>query len=304
MPDVYRYDTLPDALRTQVAYMWVGTLGGYREMQRYDFSSPPRSNERWETIRDIVVARERGVFSLSGGNDNPFEQCMHCLMHGSTDEALEIIEVAFRLMDHAMTGRERHLEDLKQDPEDAIRELNVRFREHGIGYRYENGLIVRIDSELLHAEATVPALRLLREERFEGALDEFMRAHDHYRKGETKDANVDALNALESTLKTICDRRRWRYPAGGQRRRARQDGHQPRPHPAGATGALRAPPEGDGDRAAAGSAQPRRPRAGLDADTRPRAPLGVRAPPDGLEHRPPHRGLSGAMIRHQRGTCL
>jgi hypothetical protein len=89
--------------------------------------------------------------------------------------------------------------------------LNHRLLEHGVGYRFEGGLLVRVDSEYLHREVTEPAIRLLREEGFEGALEEFTNAHSHYRKGETKDANVDALNALESTLKAICDAHSWRF---------------------------------------------------------------------------------------------
>lgn len=102
---------------------------------------------------------------------------------------------------------------MKQNADSAINELNYRFREHGVGYRFENGMLIRIDSELLHTEVTVPALRLLNEAGFEGPLEEFMNAHAHFRKGEMKDANVDALNALESTLKAICDARKWKRPS-------------------------------------------------------------------------------------------
>lgn len=214
--DIYTYDSIPPELRTQVAYIWRGTLGGYQEMSRFDFDGPPRSNRRWEMIRD-VVARERGVFSLSSPQDNAWQQCMTTLLQGDTEAALEIIEISFRVIENAMSklsDSHRQQEGLTQSPDDAISELNQRLKEHGVGYRYHAGLLVRIDSELLHAEVTLPALSLLQSQGFEGALEEFMGAHEHYRKGEAKDANVDALNALESTLKTICDKRRWKYPGG------------------------------------------------------------------------------------------
>ncbi len=212
-PDVYQYENLPQPLRAQVMYIWGEALGGYRQMDRFDFDAPPPSNARWQLIRD-VVARERGVFSLSGRDENPLKQCAHLLLSGNGDDALEIIEASFRYIDRVMREKDewhRRQEGLKTSADDAIAELNQRFKEHGVGYRYEDGMLIQIDSELLHAEATVPALRLLHEEGFEGALDEFMSAHSHYRKGEMKDANVDALNSLESTLKTICTARRWRY---------------------------------------------------------------------------------------------
>jgi hypothetical protein len=155
-----------------------------------------------------------GVFSLTGNNDNPCDQCVTFLLTGTGDDALEVIETAFQYADTRMRGksdRDRQQEGLKMPAEEAIEELNQRLLEHSVGYRFEGGLLVRIDSEYLHREVTEPAIRLLREEGFEGALEEFTNAHAHYRKGEAKDANVDALNALESTLKAICDVHRWKY---------------------------------------------------------------------------------------------
>ena len=43
-----------------------------------------------------------------------------------------------------------------------------------------------------------------------------MKAHGHYRAGETKDAITDANNAFESTLKAICDQRGWQYSNGAR----------------------------------------------------------------------------------------
>jgi hypothetical protein len=212
-PEVYQYDLVPEALRVQVFYMWREALGGYQEMGPFDYSAAPPSNRRWETIRNSV-ARERGVLSLSGKDEDPFRQCGHLLLFGDTDDALEIIEMTFRYIDVVMRRLDdwqREQEGLTQSAEEAIAELNHRLKEHRVGYQYQGGMLVRVDSQLLHNEATVPAIQLLNEQGFEGALDEFMRAHDHYRKGELKDANVDALNALESTLKAICDKRKWKY---------------------------------------------------------------------------------------------
>lgn len=202
-------DALPQTFRVQVAYILKGTIGPYG-VNTYGFDPP--SNARWQTIRDIV-ARERGVFSLTKPNDTPLAQVMGTLLAASTDEALDIIETSFRFIDRCMDGHEQHHEGLAQNRADALDEINQRFREHGLGYRYEQGQVIRVDSELLHAEVTVPALRLLRDEGFTGPLDEFMQAHDHFRKREFKDANVDALNAVESTLKAICDAKKWKYPS-------------------------------------------------------------------------------------------
>ncbi len=99
---------------------------------------------------------------------------------------------------------------------DSVEKLNARFKEHAIGYRFEQGRIIRIDSDFLHTETTEPALRLLHSFEFQGALDEFMIAHKHFRQGPAHydDCLTNCGKALESTLKTICDRREWAYKAG------------------------------------------------------------------------------------------
>ena len=98
--------------------------------------------------------------------------------------------------------------------DEAIEELNVRFRRAGVGYRFEDGQIIRIDSELIHSEVVKPALRYLQQRGFEGPREEFLKAHTHFRNGEMKDAVTNANNAFESTLKTICKQRKWQYPQG------------------------------------------------------------------------------------------
>ena len=69
-----------------------------------------------------------------------------------------------------------------------------------------------MDFEYLHSEAIKPAIRLLYEKRYAGAQQEFLNAHKHYRKGETKEALNDCLKAFESVMKAICDKRGWSYP--------------------------------------------------------------------------------------------
>ncbi len=89
--------------------------------------------------------------------------------------------------------------------------MNARFREHGVGYEYSDKEIIRIDSQLLHAEAVKPALVLLRATQYEGAQAEFLTAHEHYRRGRAKEALTECLKALESVMKGICAKRGWSH---------------------------------------------------------------------------------------------
>jgi hypothetical protein len=95
--------------------------------------------------------------------------------------------------------------------DDAISELNARFREHGVGFEFDRSSIVRVDSQLLHANAVKPTLSLLRGPQYRAAEEEFLRAHEHYRHERFEEAIAEALKALESVLKVICTRRDWTF---------------------------------------------------------------------------------------------
>lgn len=96
-------------------------------------------------------------------------------------------------------------------PDDAINELNQRMQESAIGYRFEGGTLLRIDSELTHAEIIQPVLQLLRQPIYAGANDEFLKAHEHFRHGRLKESINEALKSFESVMKAICDKHSWAY---------------------------------------------------------------------------------------------
>jgi len=80
-----------------------------------------------------------------------------------------------------MSSDFRHFSKPKLNVIQAVEELNERFREHGVGYQFEELKIVRVDSQVLHAEVVKPALHLLSESAFSGANADFLKAHEHYR---------------------------------------------------------------------------------------------------------------------------
>ena len=209
-PDVFVYDDLPQALRTQIAYIWRDAIGPYQ--------GNTKNQEVWKQIHDIV-AREHGRFNLGIGFNHEKDCISYLLDIKSVDAILDLVELSFfaiELVGGDLDNYARQSRGMKVSPDEAITELNQRFRRAGVGYQYENGKILRIDSELIHSEVVRPALRFLQKHGFEGPRDEFMKAHGHYRAGEMKDAVTDANNAFESTLKTICEQRRWQYPKGAR----------------------------------------------------------------------------------------
>ncbi len=218
-PDVFVYDKLPEPLRVQISLIWKDAIGPfYVDSMGYDLGAPPNNNEAWTSIHD-VVAREHGVFVL-GNEVSVYERCVaYLLERASVEEALDLIEVSFLYLDKIARDFDPHnmkVCGIRVTAEDAIDELNERFRRAGVGYQFEDGKIFRVDSELVHREIVRPVLRYLHERGFEGPREEFLQAHAHYRSGETRDAIVDANNAFESTLKAICDQRQWAYDRGGR----------------------------------------------------------------------------------------
>ena len=137
------------------------------------------------------------------------------LQEETTEKSLDVIELSFRVIDHS-TRTNNYLGkiDPSGDADRAIEELNSRFKEHGIGYCFTDDQIIRIDSEFVHSEVVRPALRILDRKEYAGAQEEFLRAHEHYRAGRTKEALNECLKSLESVMKSICNRRGWGYDQG------------------------------------------------------------------------------------------
>lgn len=95
-------------------------------------------------------------------------------------------------------------------------EINYRLRRSSVGFQFEEEKLIRMDSEFIHSEIVKPALSLLNAPGFQGARDEFVKAHGHYRAGEYRQTVSMAANALESTFKAIFDQKKWAYTKGAR----------------------------------------------------------------------------------------
>lgn len=201
--DVYCYDALSDRFCVQAIYIWRRAIPGIV------LPDGTKHSEFWRIAGD-AIAEEHGMFQI-GGDDQDSQESLEWYFRTrkNIDYALDVLEYVFReihggIADY-MDGQ------VEQDSASAINELNSRFQEHSIGYRFVNGQIIRIDSEFIHAEAVKPAFALLAEPIFRGAENEFLKAHRLYRGGDLKGAVTEANKAFESTMKVICDQRGLDY---------------------------------------------------------------------------------------------
>jgi hypothetical protein len=231
-PDVYQYDSFPAAFRNQVTFILHRAVGPYitrtdsvSDLSFDQLESAIRhgqipgdgrlSEYAWDLIRQIL-REETGSQDIGREDEDSLERCFWFFVQADADGVRDFIDVAFKVVDRIMRhapGHYRRMHGISEVADDAIRDLNTRFQEHGIGYQFDGGQLLRVDEQYVHSQVVKPALTLLSDPAFAGPLQEFLSAHRHYRRHESKDAIVDAGNAVESTLKTICGLRGWTFPA-------------------------------------------------------------------------------------------
>jgi hypothetical protein len=208
--DVFKYEEIPIPLRVQIACILRDLFG---HSVPYDVNGCTRafkSIEAW-------LSREYGLFSLPASqnafDEGPDERVINFLLNEPDHErVLDVVEISFRLIHYLIAKNFDWQARVPPEKIDAaVEELNARFRQHGIGYQYESDEIIRVDSQLIHAQVVKPTLALLSAPEFAGANAEFLKAFEHYRKGDTKECLNECLKAFESTMKTICTKRRWPF---------------------------------------------------------------------------------------------
>ena len=236
-PDVYQYETISLELRVQIVHIMKDMLGQpIRSSTGIRFSDG--SAKVYAFIHE-TLCREYGIFTLYDEEaDCDFDAVVNFLLQAKeTEKAIDVIELFFQqinqpnpydrqppvnIFDVPLSneiGKKIHQQMLSfgiekhRQYQSAVNELNQRFREHGVGYQYESGQIIRVDSQYLHSEAVQPALTMLSDSMYQGANAEFLSAHEHYRAKRYKECLNDCLKAFESCLKAICEDRGWAYGA-------------------------------------------------------------------------------------------
>jgi hypothetical protein len=178
VPDVYVYDDVPRSLRVQLVQILQDGIGPDRQhcvIPLHLYSSIHKT-----------LCREYGVFSLA--KDRRSSDCEavanYLLQTDEVEHIIDIVELGLRAVDTVIRERSWQLIHCSASPDETIAEANSRFK---------------------------PALKLLADPKFNGANDEFLKAHEHYRHGRHKECLAECLKAFESTMKTICDLKGWPY---------------------------------------------------------------------------------------------
>jgi hypothetical protein len=207
VPDVYTYDEIPQSLRIQVVHIVTDALG----QRVHDGDETTKAY----TFVQETLCREYGRFTLTDEYDRPEAQVLNFLLNtDDVEEFLDTVELAFRYILLGIKpnyGSYTYSNPTKITPDEAISDLNIRFKENGIGYSFDGGEIIRVDSTYTHSQIVKPTISLLWNVKFQGANEEYMKAHEHYRHGRNKECLSECLKALESTLKVICTEKGWTF---------------------------------------------------------------------------------------------
>lgn len=206
-PDVYQYDYASSKLRNQIIQVAAETIGGYK---KYVGESP--AQQVYQAMFGIM-RKSYGQKTLAGCDKGSFSWFEHYLTTCTDGEKhIDVIELLCQMIDTMVRAAEhehQYYEQVITPPDDAIAEINEWMKRDGFGYEYSNRQLIRVDNQFIHAEVVKPALYILQD--FDGAREEFLSAHEHYRHGAYEECIADCNKSFESLMKGICHERGWDY---------------------------------------------------------------------------------------------
>ncbi len=208
-PEVYIYDQFPEAFKNQIFYIMEDVLDKYT----VDYHE-----ELWDKFYK-AFAREKGIRKVGAYDDEIMgnygkRNFEWYILKENNVNFLDMLDFVFNKIDvgiRKVPPKFHTQKDIGDIVDKTIKELNDRFKQHNLGYEFVNGEVIRIDNKMIHQEIVKPALRLLYEEGFDGAEEEFRKAFEYRRKGDNKNAILEAGKSFESTMKTICDKKGYTY---------------------------------------------------------------------------------------------
>lgn len=209
VPDVYTYDRIPNELRIQIAHLLREVMG---EPFEYETTS-----ENLAIIFMKTIKKEHSLLDMyeyDSGNDGIQTLINYFLNVGDHEKSLDVVELVLSKLSKLYKNKgDFFKEELNAETHinDGIDEFNQRMQEHGIGYKFESGKIIRIDSEIVHQDVIKTTLGLISHKDYQAVDDEYLTAHEHFRHGRYEESMVECLKAFESTIKVICSKRGWYY---------------------------------------------------------------------------------------------
>lgn len=215
LPDVFVYDAFSERLRRQLSYIVADTLG-----KLYFNNSHNQPKWFFDEIKGAIV-REHGLPYLDRTHgDDVVGEIKQCLLN-LTDIAIltDLIEYWIASLRRLQRGKFplQPVGSVVQYSgllfEEAVNEVNHRFRENGVGYEIDvnSSHLIRVDNKLVHAAVIQPALLLLSKPDYSVPNTEFLASLDEYKKGNYAESITKAGSAYESVMKVILAKKGWTH---------------------------------------------------------------------------------------------
>ena len=207
-PEVYIYNDFPEAFRNQCIHIIDSFLDCLTQ------------NSPFSDIAEKICeeyCREKGLKYLPSNlyaSKNDLSAIEKYIDESSNQDFLDFLDFIFTyyICDSSLQDKVyRFCYSYRGLIANLIDELNLRFRQHSLGYECTNGEIIPKTNAVMHQNVIKPALKLLSDERFRGAEEEYLLAFEHLKKGNNKDAILNAGKAFESVMKVICKNLGYSY---------------------------------------------------------------------------------------------
>lgn len=207
-PEVFIYDTFPTPFRNQFFFII-----------RKVFEQVNKHSYRYDEFPELVCemfAQEKGLKHILGNVaaiPNSVKALESYLDDCSNEDFLDFMDFIFGVF-ISNKNIQNHFNFFTEDNnffQKAIDELNYRLKQNGLGYEFINGEIIVKTNTMTHENVVKPALKILSDEEFRGAEEEYLLAFENFRKGENKNAILNAVKAFESTMKIICSGLGYEY---------------------------------------------------------------------------------------------
>jgi hypothetical protein len=208
------YDRIPKECRMQVKHI-------ISDFFSSDHMRGPSEAHLWPVVHKELkklhgtdnLYREKLYNAMRGYISSSAEVLGYLEIQNDFNKTMDIIEVVFRMITIApdLMKELGYLEDV--NPQLVIDDLNNSFKRYCLGYKFEGGMLIRIDSELIYTDVTKKVIPLLSNPDYSNINQEYMLAHHYYRVGHNsyEDCIQNCNKAVESTMKIICHKKGYTY---------------------------------------------------------------------------------------------
>ncbi|WP_411961317.1 STM4504/CBY_0614 family protein [Francisella sp. SYW-9] len=219
-PEIYQYDGVPSEVRILVENtLFILFPLPIERLFGYVNSSPQEQNIQHLMQQLVYQFLENHPTRAIKDIHDYFVFFEDKIKHGDLIEFLDVYELlvkGIKIMNENIfeNGIPRFGFSSKIEISEKLCFLNKKFLEYAFGYEFnlDCGHIIRVDNKLTHQEIVKPCLHLLTDKRFLSANDEYLKAHEAYKKGNSKEVFINCSSSIESIMKIIIELNNWEMP--------------------------------------------------------------------------------------------